>query len=69
LWQYTFSYLTKIRDVIPENVPIVSISKGIDEKTLELMCDIIPKALQRPTQPLAYLSGPSFAVRSLIPVF
>lgn len=29
-------------------------------KTLEMMCDVIPAALER-EQPIAFLSGPSFA--------
>lgn len=60
--QFSLSYLSKLRAFIPRNVIIVSISKGIDSNSLELMCDIIPKGLGRTNQPLAFLSGPSFAV-------
>jgi glycerol-3-phosphate dehydrogenase (NAD+) len=39
---------------------VISVSKGLYMKTLEMMCDVIPAALER-DQPVAFLSGPSFA--------
>jgi glycerol-3-phosphate dehydrogenase (NAD(P)+) len=47
---------------IPEGVPIVSATKGIEQESLELMSEVIEAEL--PAQfhkHLAYLSGPSFA--------
>jgi glycerol-3-phosphate dehydrogenase (NAD+) len=58
--QNTFDFLTLHRDNIPSNIPLVSTSKGIYTKTLQMMSEVIPEALGR-AQPLAYLSGPSFA--------
>lgn len=56
LWLLTFS-----------QAPVVSVSKGLTIQTLELMCDVIPAALMR-DQPMAFLSGPSFAreVRTIL---
>lgn len=58
--QFTFDYLSKHRDIIPSQTPIVCVSKGIDAKTTRFMSEIIPTALQR-DQPSAFLAGPSFA--------
>ncbi|MFU8805251.1 MAG: NAD(P)H-dependent glycerol-3-phosphate dehydrogenase, partial [Bradymonadaceae bacterium] len=47
---------------IPEGVPIVSASKGIENKTLMLVSDILEDVLPPRYHPyLCYLSGPSFA--------
>jgi len=59
--QFSFSYLRELKDIIPVNVPIICVSKGIWTRTLEFMNEIIPKALERP-HPSAYLCGPSFAI-------
>lgn len=59
--QNTFDYISTYADLIPDNVPIVSTSKGVYTETLELMSDVFPRALKRKNQPMAYLSGPSFA--------
>jgi glycerol-3-phosphate dehydrogenase len=62
--QATPAFLRAHRDVIPGDVPIVCTSKGIVADTLQLMSEAIPEALQRPAdrpQPVAFLSGPSFA--------
>lgn len=59
--QNTFDYISTYAHLIPEDVPIVSTSKGIYTETLELMSDVFPRALKRTNQPLAFLSGPSFA--------
>ena len=42
------------------DVPVVSLSKGIETSTLCLMSDLIPQCLGD-EQPLAFVSGPSFA--------
>lgn len=57
--QFTYSYLSKLKNVIPKDIPIVCTSKGIF-KTAEFMNEIIPKALER-QQPVIFMSGPSFA--------
>jgi glycerol-3-phosphate dehydrogenase (NAD+) len=59
--QATHDYLRTIAHLIPKTVPIINASKGIHSETLEYMSDIIPKALGNPQQPMAFLSGPSFA--------
>ncbi|KJE89828.1 glycerol-3-phosphate dehydrogenase [Capsaspora owczarzaki ATCC 30864] len=59
--QTTFDFLEHRKTVIPADVPIISTSKGISTESLKLMSDLIPEALGRTNQPLAYLSGPSFA--------
>ena len=66
--QATPSFLRTYRDVIPADVPLVSTSKGILVDTEQLMSEAITevfegrdKAAEVGPQPLAYLSGPSFA--------
>eukprot|EP01094_Clydonella_sp_ATCC50884_P012783 TRINITY_DN23066_c0_g1_i1.p1 TRINITY_DN23066_c0_g1~~TRINITY_DN23066_c0_g1_i1.p1 ORF type:complete len:350 (-),score=114.82 TRINITY_DN23066_c0_g1_i1:187-1236(-) len=54
------AYLAKLRPLIPPHVPLISASKGLHAETLQYMSEIVPEALGRP-QPLAFLSGPSFA--------
>ncbi|QDZ19916.1 glycerol-3-phosphate dehydrogenase [Chloropicon primus] len=58
--QSTKSFLESMKDKIEPGVPIVSTSKGLHTETLEMMHEIIPNALGRP-QPVAFLSGPTFA--------
>eukprot|EP01122_Echinamoeba_exundans_P014275 TRINITY_DN6428_c0_g1_i1.p1 TRINITY_DN6428_c0_g1~~TRINITY_DN6428_c0_g1_i1.p1 ORF type:complete len:348 (-),score=65.60 TRINITY_DN6428_c0_g1_i1:53-1096(-) len=58
--QHTFDALKSMKDLVPPTAPVISVSKGLYMKTLEMMCDVIPAALER-DQPLAFLSGPSFA--------
>jgi hypothetical protein len=57
-----------LQDLIPANVPIISVSKGAEVTTGQLMSDLIPSALGR-KQPQVFLSGPTFAseVRTLNP--
>jgi len=62
--QDTTDYLTKIVHLIPKTAILVSASKGIHATELTLMSDILPQILGA-DQPIAYLSGPSFA-RELI---
>ena len=59
--QSTKVFLEGIREKIEPEVPIVSTSKGLHTETLEMMHEIIPNALGRPGQPVAFLSGPTFA--------
>ncbi len=54
--------LGKIKDIIPENIPIVSASKGIENDSLRLVSDIFEEILpENYHQNLSFLSGPSFA--------
>jgi glycerol-3-phosphate dehydrogenase (NAD(P)+) len=58
--------LTEVRDVLPENVPIVSASKGIENNTLRLMSQIFEEVLPvKFHKYLSYISGPSFAKEML----
>lgn len=58
--QYSRQYLRKIRKHIPENAPVLCTSKGIDKKSLQLMCEILPDMLGA-DRGYGFLSGPSFA--------
>ncbi|GMH89153.1 hypothetical protein TrVE_jg11727 [Triparma verrucosa] len=58
--QLTPKWLETNRDIIPENVCICSTAKGLYVETRQLLGDAMLAALKRP-QPLAFLSGPSFA--------
>lgn len=54
--------LEKIKNFIPENIPIVSATKGIENDTLRLVSDIFEEILPERFHPnLSFLSGPSFA--------
>jgi glycerol-3-phosphate dehydrogenase (NAD(P)+) len=54
--------LSKIREFLPENTPIVSATKGIENDTLRLVSDIFEESLPEKFHPnLCFLSGPSFA--------
>lgn len=58
--QHTRAFLAAIKDILPPTVPIISVSKGVEVATGQVMSDVIPSALGR-KQPAAFLSGPSFA--------
>lgn len=58
--QSSFDYLAAKKDIIPIDIPIVSLSKGIHCENLNFMCHIIEDSLGR-NQPTAFFSGPSFA--------
>mmetsp|Transcript_159164 Transcript_159164/g.305344 ORF Transcript_159164/g.305344 Transcript_159164/m.305344 type:complete len:354 (+) Transcript_159164:3-1064(+) len=62
--QFSRKALEKVKDLIREDVPIVSLSKGIETSTLCFMSDLIPDVLG-PDQPVAFVSGPSFAAEIL----
>lgn len=49
-----------LQDVLPPEVPIISVSKGLEMGSGKMMSEVIPSALGR-RQPAAFLSGPSFA--------
>ena len=58
--QHTRKFLQGIKELISPTLPIISVSKGVELSTEQLMSEVIPSALGR-KQPTAYLSGPSFA--------
>lgn len=58
--QHSRSFLASIKDVLPKDVPIICVSKGLEVGTGCMMSEVIPSALGR-RQPAVFLSGPSFA--------
>jgi len=58
--QYSRRYLRHVKKHVPEHAPILCTSKGIEKKSLELMCEILPSILGE-QRGYAFLSGPSFA--------
>jgi len=58
--QSTEGFLAPLKDLIPPDVPIISTSKGLHSETLETMNELVPRVLCR-EQPMAFLSGPTFA--------
>lgn len=59
--QSSFAFLRSVAHLIPASTPVLCLSKGLEVGTCRNMSAIIVDALQRP-QPLAVLSGPTFAV-------
>jgi len=59
--QQSRAFLTGVKNFIDPATPMLCLSKGLEVGTCELMSEVIPAALGRP-QPLAVLSGPTFAV-------
>jgi glycerol-3-phosphate dehydrogenase (NAD+) len=53
-------FLQGIKDLLGKDVPVVCVSKGIEQRTGFLLSELIPSALGR-DQPTVFLSGPSFA--------
>lgn len=49
-----------VQEILPANVPIICVSKGLEVGSGQTMFDVIPSALER-KQPMVFLSGPSFA--------
>jgi glycerol-3-phosphate dehydrogenase (NAD(P)+) len=58
--QYLRSAWTRLSPFTPANIPIVSVSKGIENQTLLRPTEIIADVLKSP-RPLAALSGPNIA--------
>jgi glycerol-3-phosphate dehydrogenase (NAD+) len=58
--QHSRAFLASVKDVLSPDTPIVSVSKGLEVGTGQMLSDLIPSALGR-KQPTAFLSGPSFA--------
>ncbi len=51
----------EVEDYLEEDVPFVSLSKGIDSETLELPDDLLHHNFSKYQDQLCFLSGPSFA--------
>lgn len=62
--QSSTTFLAAIKDIIPEDLPILAVSKGLEVGTGKMMSEVIPDALGR-DQPVVFLSGPSFAVEMM----
>ncbi len=58
--QSSRAFLHAIKDVLPANVPIICVSKGLEVGSGQMMSELVPSALER-KQPAVFLSGPSFA--------
>lgn len=58
--QQSRGFLESIKEYLPENTPILSVTKGVEQSTFCLMNDIILETLG-PERRAAFLSGPSFA--------
>ena len=52
---------TEIKNFLKQEIPFVSISKGIDPDTLELSDDLFHDQFPKYLDQITYLSGPSFA--------
>ena len=58
--QQSRSFLTSMKPYLSTKIPILSVSKGVEQNTFALMNDIISETLGI-DQRAAFLSGPSFA--------
>lgn len=58
--QVTRDFVTGIHNYYSPDLPILCTSKGLENSSLQLMCDVLPTLLQDGRK-YAYLSGPSFA--------
>ena len=58
--QQSRKFLSYIKDYLPKDVPVLSVSKGVEQGTFCLMNDIISQSLGSDRK-AAFLSGPSFA--------
>lgn len=58
--QQSRKFLSSIKEHLPKDVPVLSVSKGVEQGTFCLMNDIISQSLGTDTR-AAFLSGPSFA--------
>jgi glycerol-3-phosphate dehydrogenase (NAD+) len=54
-------FLNGVKDFIDPATPLLCLSKGLEVGTCQMMSEVIPAGLGR-NQPLAVLSGPTFAV-------
>ncbi|KAI3428544.1 hypothetical protein D9Q98_007366 [Chlorella vulgaris] len=58
--QHTRVFLEGIKELMPPSLPIISVSKGIEVSTGQLMSEVVPSVLGK-KQRTVYISGPSFA--------
>jgi glycerol-3-phosphate dehydrogenase (NAD+) len=58
--QQSRQFLQTVKNFMPDDVPILSVTKGVEQSTFCLMNDVIVETLG-PERRAAYLSGPSFA--------
>ena len=59
-WRHSRVPTPPLQELLPHDVPILSVSKGLEVGTGKMMSEIIPDVLGR-KHPCAFLSGPSFA--------
>ena len=59
--QSSKAFLAGVKQHIAPETPLLCLSKGLDRETCEMMSEVIPEGIGR-KQPLAVLSGPTFAV-------
>jgi len=59
--QKTPDWIQEHKDIIPDDILLVSTAKGLYLPTQQLIGHAILDALNRASQPLCFLSGPSFA--------
>lgn len=60
--QFTRSVWTRLKQYVPANVPIVSVTKGVENKTLLRPSQILTEILElKPNAGLVVLSGPTIA--------
>ncbi|KAI5077563.1 hypothetical protein GOP47_0007387 [Adiantum capillus-veneris] len=60
--QYSADFLKSISEYVPPSLPFFSVSKGLELSSLEMMSQVIPRALGNQRQPIAVISGPSFSI-------
>jgi glycerol-3-phosphate dehydrogenase (NAD(P)+) len=59
--QFMRSVWTRLKKHVPENIPVCSVAKGIENNTLRRPTQILADVLNSPDRPLAALSGPTIA--------
>ena len=57
---FTNAHLPVMQDLLPRDVPVISVSKGLERGTGQMMSELIAATLGH-RHPCAFLSGPSFA--------
>eukprot|EP00250_Pteridium_aquilinum_P015109 c22383_g1_i1 orf=102-1442(+) len=60
--QYSAEFLKSIAGHVPTSLPFFSVSKGLELSSLEMMSQVIPRALGNQRQSVAVISGPSFSI-------
>ncbi|MBL9038897.1 MAG: NAD(P)-dependent glycerol-3-phosphate dehydrogenase [Archangium sp.] len=58
----TRQFMAQAADVLPSNVPVITVAKGIENETLATMTEVLEQSLPERFHPhIGILSGPSFA--------